>query len=228
MKQASRSEHDTIDDDQDNDSIRSNFYRDPNSFFFHKNDRNTPHCNLLIIGDYFKLSNCSKKRELLSSDTKYEQLARHKNEADVSTFSMQDGYFLFVTESSFMGSCSHCYGFPLYSMATMIACIPNCAEDLKYCHSSLQGRLPKYGLVKHCRIVYVNMFNVGTEEYQLIEAKARELNFLNHKLVLTPKSIDELIKEAVQHSREVCNRLNQPVADPSEPQRTSESKCCVM
>lgn len=226
MRIVDKNESDSKDADQDNNSFVQCFFRDPQPHFFYKDNKEVPRCNLLLIGDYHKSAICSKKTELLSQ-SKYEQLSKRHEGVSLFGLGIQDGVLLTVIESSTLGHCARCYGFPFYSTATMIAIIPNCAMDLKSCYCTFLNSYPKYGMVKQCKIVYVNMFDIDSDEYHSIEEEARKLNFSDHKLILRPLSVDNLINVAIQHSRKVCNRLNPPEVAPEEPEGSS-SKCCIM
>lgn len=224
MKQASEEKADSSDEELGKNLNRPKSRRDPITNFFKNGNIELPCCQLVIVGNY-NHSKFSKKDELLS-DPKYGVLVQNKNISSFLNLGSQDGVSLQIWGASYLPACGHCYGYPIYASATMIVCIPESANDLETFLATL--RYAKYGIPKHAKIVYVNMFDTSSEEFKSIEAAAENLRISGRRLVLNPINIDELIKVAILHSREVCNRLIQPRIDPEKLQEPSESKCCVM
>lgn len=224
MKKNPEKDGDSSDDELGYNVIRRKSHRDPITIFFKSDDSKIPCCRLVVVGNYYQAER-SKKKELFS-DIKYAKLNEAQNIAGFLNLKIQDGVSLQIWESSYVPSCGHCYGYPIYASATMIVCVPNSAEDLKTFFATLN--YAKYGIPSHTKIVYLNMFDIDTDEFRAIEALAEKFYFSNRRLFLDPITADELIKVAIQHSREVCAGLIQPVVDPSEPQMRSEKKCCFM
>ncbi len=174
-----------------------------------------PFCKLLIVGDYEynKDSKPSKKQQLIQSSNIDVFKVKDRKMKDHTVD--RDGVYAMIFEFSHY---DRIVATPAYKFATMIAIIPNSAEDLRIWYNSISN--PMHRPNDECKIVCLNLFDLDSEEYKSIDSKIDEINKLVasgggvheftrrlEKFTLKSISLDELINYAVRHTLEMIEKL---------------------
>lgn len=173
-----------------------------------------PFCKLVILGDYEYTENFTRKRELLAlSDIEELKPVNRKNKTYLG---IQQEVRIMIFDFSHY---DHIIATPAYRGATMIAIFPNSSEDLRIWNNTIND--PRNRPVQDCKIVYVNLFEPNSDDYQSIELMATQLNqnateektyynkttYLIKKLDLHPATINNLVDIAIQHTIDVVERF---------------------